>query len=321
MCTTHLYTYEYPDGRRETVSRPSLCPSARHTQPCSHNVFFHHAAVSVPYAPPAALPALDGPSTYSAPYLGRFPPSPSYSPRLSASGLGSVDAPDRPLGSPGRDGRRPPGLYGGGPREQRVEPGRHRRDASERVILVDGTSASTAPWSPSSANTSPREPSSRRPVIVDEPARRDRDRPRVRIDIFDAQRQNKHTHREQKDQEEQDRLRRLHAKIAKANAEIDSRSPVPDAPASVRKQSSTSAAAAARSTSRAARDREEELLDAVRRLDMEEKAREERRRRHDEEAWRRRLMQRMAPGPRATVGPPGCRRHRVEYDDGVFRRG
>ncbi|KAG5920114.1 hypothetical protein E4U42_006303 [Claviceps africana] len=318
MCTTHLDTYVYPDGHHETVSRPSLCPSACHGQPCSRNVFFHHAAAPVPYAHPPAPPF------YSAPYLGRFPPSPSYSPRLSASSLGSVDASDRPLGSPGHDGRRMSSSYAGRHGEQRAESsGRPRRDRPGGILVADSHPASRAPSQgfafPSTAPSSPAadtSPASRRRMIVDEPRRHDRSRnrsrsrSRVRIDIFDGPRPDKHTRREHHEASgEQDRLRRLRAKIAKANAEIDSRSPVPDAPV--------------RPASRAARDREEELLDAVRRLDMEERAREDRNRLaqwHDEEARRRRLLQRMAPRPTATPGL-GTRRHGVEFDDGVFRRG
>ncbi|KAG5990900.1 hypothetical protein E4U54_004010 [Claviceps lovelessii] len=435
MCTTHIHTYVYPDGHKETVSRPSLCSSSLHNQPCVHNTFFHHASISVPYGHPAApspQPAFDGPSSYSASYRSHFlPPSPSYSPRLSASSYRSGDESDRSFRSSQGDRRARSGLHVHDSRRDRDD-GRdrgrddsrdygrdHDRTHPERIVLVDNPPTSrtpprafafpsTAPSSPSFASASPR-----RPMIVDERSRHDRheqererqrqrqpERPRIHIEIvgghgqhkhirqssnssFDSRRsyyhsaseeeellrrrrqrrhhepeleqeaQEKQKQRQEKQRQEkqrqekqrqekqrqekqkhqdalkmaredaqdkQDRQANLRAKIAKANAEIASRQPVPVAPAAARapalKRSSTSTAAP-----QSARDREEELLDAVRKLDIKEKAREERgriARREEEEAQRRRLMQRMVPGRRATVGP-GSRRYRVEYDDGVFR--
>ncbi|KAF7561592.1 hypothetical protein G7046_g2556 [Stylonectria norvegica] len=71
--------------------------------------------------------------------------------------------------------------------------------------------------------------------------------------------------------------------------------------------------------------READLIEAVRRLDFEETRRDEKARRlakkeekKEDEAQRQRLMERMMPRRRATVGP-GSRRHRVLYDDGVYR--
>ncbi|KAG5999580.1 hypothetical protein E4U43_001985 [Claviceps pusilla] len=423
MCTTHIHTYVYPDGHKETVSRPSLCSSSLHNQPCVHNTFFHHASISVPYGHPAApspQPAFDGPSSYSASYRSHFlPPSPSYSPRLSASSYRSGDESDRSFRSSQGDRRARSGLHVHDGRRDR-DHGRddsrgygrdHERTHPERIVLVDNPPTSrtpprafafpsTAPSSPSFASASPR-----RPMIVDERSRhdrheqereRERERPRIHIEIVGGHGQNKHIRQssnssfdsrrsyyhgaseeeevlrrrrqrrhhelelEQEEQEKQkqekqkqekqkqqaqqkhkqpqpkhqdalkkaredaqekqDRQANLRAKIAKANAEIASRQPVPvapaPAPAPALGRSSTTTAAP-----QTARDREEELLDAVRKLDIKEKAREERgrlARREEEEAQRRRLMQRMVPGRRATVGP-GSRRYRVEYDDGVFR--
>lgn len=191
-------------------------------------------------------------------------------------------------------------------------------------------------------------------MIVDERTRHDRDRPHIQIELVDGHRKNRHTRqtsasshdsrnsytsaseddewrrrrleleqlgaeRRRQAQEEEIRQSNLRARIAKANAEIASRQAVPVAPAPLKRSSTSSAAKAAPS----AKGREEELLDAVRRLDIKEKKREDRgrvERREEKEGagQRHRLMQRMIPTRRATVGP-GSRRHRVEYDDGVYR--
>ncbi|QPH02846.1 hypothetical protein C2857_007064 [Epichloe festucae Fl1] len=368
MCTTDFHTYIYPDGHKETVSRPSLCPSSRHNQPCSNNILFNHAAQSVPYGRPVA-PAFGGPSSYRAPYLRHFPPSPSYTPRPSTPNYRSGDESDRSYHSSSSARRRHSGVH---VNVQRAESDRHGRDRRERILLVDNPPTprtppqafafpSSAPSSPSFASSSPfivdthpRGSTSRRPVIVDERTRHDRDRPHIQIELVDGHRKNRHTRqtsasshdsrnsytsaseddewrrrrleleqlgaeRRRQAQEEEIRQSNLRARIAKANAEIASRQAVPVAPAPLKRSSTSSAAKAAPS----AKGREEELLDAVRRLDIKEKKREDRgrvERREEKEGagQRHRLMQRMIPTRRATVGP-GSRRHRVEYDDGVYR--
>ncbi|KAG6019332.1 hypothetical protein E4U41_003284 [Claviceps citrina] len=380
MCTTEIYTYVYPDGRQETMSRPSLCPASRHNQPCFNNAYYRHAAVPVSYGHPVA-PAMSGPSSYSAPYLGPFPPSPSYSPRMSAASYRSGDESDRSFRSSNSD--RPPssssGFYASG---QAMEPRRHARNRAERLSASDNsptsrtpphpyTFPSTAPSSPNFASTSPsvathsssRGSASRPPAAVDERAGHDRDRDRdqprnIHIEIVDGHANKRHNRqssgsshgsrrhslrsaseeeelrrrrlsgleqqhaaerRRQAQQEEEIRQSELRAKIAKANAEIAKRPPVPMAPPPLNRSSTSAMAKAAQ----AAKEREQELLDAVRRLDLEERRRENRdrhaaRREEEEEAQRHRLMQRMAPGPRATV-EPSSRRNRVEYDDEVYR--
>ncbi|KAK2591889.1 hypothetical protein QQS21_010413 [Conoideocrella luteorostrata] len=362
MCSTDVYTYVYPDGHKETVNRPSLCPSSRHGIPCVNNVVFQHATQHVPYGHPVA-PAFVGPASYSSPYYNHMPPTPNYTPRTSTPSYRSGDESDRSYHSSNSARRRRSSVYING---QRLESGRHGRDR-ERILLVDNpptprtppqafTFPSTAPSSPSFANNSPfivdaspRGHPSRRPVIVDERNRNDRDRQRIRVEPLDGHRRDKHARQsstssydsrysynsasedeerrrlrleaEQRQaekrrlaqQEEEIRQSKMRAKIAKANAEIASRHPVP-VPL---KRSSTSFAAKAH----AAKEREDELLEAIQKLNIKEKKREERGRvvqRDEEEAQRYRLMQRMVPRRRATVGP-GSRRHRVEYDDGVYR--
>ncbi|KAG5985009.1 hypothetical protein E4U55_002116 [Claviceps digitariae] len=324
MCTTELHTYVYPDGHTETFSRPSLCAYSRHNQPCSHNNFFHHAPSSVPYGHPVAqpAPAVDShfgfpppPYGHSPPSFGHFPPSPSYS-------YHSGDDSDRPFPSPRGHKPRPSGMYAG-----------------EHPFAFP----STAPSSPSYATSAPyaaadassRGSTSRR-------QERERDRPSIKIEIIDSPRHSKHVrhssnssndsrhsrhsaseaekkHHQALKRGEQTRQDKLRAKIAKANAEIASREAVPAAPAPAPKRSSTSTGGkppTRTNVAQAARDREEELLDAVHRLNIREKTREKARR-EEEEAQRQRLIQRMSPGRRATVGPGG-HGYRAEYD-GVFR--
>lgn len=365
MCTTDVYTYVYPDGRKETATRPSLCPHSRHGKPCVNNVVFQHASQSVPYSLPVPAANFSGASSFPSPYLNHFPPTPSYTPQTSTPVNRSGDESDRSYksGSSGRR-RRSSGLYING---QKLELNRHR-DRRERIVLVDNpptpltppqafTFPQTAPSSPSLGNTtpyivdaSPRSsgPSSRRPVIVDERSRtnRDRDPARIRIEFVDEPRKDKHArqsstssygsrgsftnsaseddaHRKRRlereqlraekrrqEQENQIRQERLRTRISQANAEIANRPAVPIAAAPL-KRSSTSYA------SKSTKDREHELLDAIRKLDIKEKKREMSRA-EEEEAQRWRLMQRTMPRRRASVGP-GVRRHRVLYDDGVYR--
>lgn len=107
----------------------------------------------------------------------------------------------------------------------------------------------------------------------------------------------------------------MRLRIAKANAEIAGR-PVVPAPPAPPKRSSTYKRGAVE-----VRDREAEFAEAMNRLTFEEARREEKARKleeKEEEAQRQRLMERIQPRRRATVGP-GSRRHRVLYDDGLYR--
>ncbi|UPK95818.1 hypothetical protein LCI18_006753 [Fusarium solani-melongenae] len=72
-------------------------------------------------------------------------------------------------------------------------------------------------------------------------------------------------------------------------------------------------------------NREAELIEAMRRLESERERHEEKARQRarkeemeEDEIQRRRLMERMMPRERASVGP-GSRRHRVLYDEGMYR--
>lgn len=360
MCTTDVFTYVYPDGHRETVSKPSLCPASRHGQPCSKNVLFQHGSKSVPFGHTVTAPAFVGPATY--PPLYNFPPTPSYTPRTSTPTYRSGDDSDRSYHSSSSSRRRR--VYVG----PRLEPSSGHGGQGGRTVLVHNpptpstppqafTFPRTAPSSPSFPHSSPlvvdaspRGASSRRPVIVDERPRNDRDGARIHIEFLDGGRKKKHSRQtsstssydsrysyasaseddelrrrrrevealraenERLEHEAKIRDRRLHSRIAKANAEIASREAVP-VPATL-KRSSTAAKA-----TRNVGEREQELLERIQNLELKQQAREERGRsakRSEEDAQKERLMQRMLPRRRATVGP-GSRRPRVEYTDGVYR--
>ncbi|RFU73332.1 hypothetical protein TARUN_8924 [Trichoderma arundinaceum] len=219
--------------------------------------------------------------------------------------------------------------------------------------------SANASASPSVYGSSPRGSDSsfsRRPVIVDDRTRVERvERPRIQIEVVEAapslrtpkhdrqsstssrdshgrssadeeealrrRREREERRVEKQREEEEERQRRIRLRIAKANAEINKRPPVPMPPAPIRASSFKSTAAVVNGD-----DDVKKLADGVRRMSFEEERREEKARhlarkqeqRDEEEAQRQRLAERMMPRRRATVGP-GSRRHRVVYDDGVYR--
>ncbi|CAM1505037.1 Fc.00g106740.m01.CDS01 [Cosmosporella sp. VM-42] len=340
MCTTNIFSYIHADGHKEQTYQPTLCSASRHGQPCSNEVVFQHPPQYIAYGD-------------SAPYVTQLPPTPTYTPRSSTPNYRSGDESDRSFHSSSSSKKRASGLYINGQKVLDLERRERHPSRRERIVLVDNpptprtppqtwTAPHTAPPSPNAyvVDASPREPSRRRPVIVDE-----RTRPHVKLEVVEPH-YSKHSHsrhtstssRESRQSDDEDRRRRrrekreleeleirekkLRARIAEANAEISSRPTVPVPPAPKR------ASTYKRGTVEL-RDREAELVDAVRRLDFEEARRDEKARRlakkeakkaveKEEEEQRQRLMERMMPRRRATVGP-GSRRHRVLYDDGVYR--
>lgn len=354
MCTTNIYTYVYPDGRKEQTSQPSLCSASRHGQACVNNVIFKH--------PTQFIGASPSPS-----YLSQFPPTPTYTPRSSTPNYRSGDESDRSHHSSSSNRqRRSSGIYINGQRVVDLNRREHNPSRHERILLVDGPPtprtppqayefARSAPSSPNAGSLPyivdpPREISSysRRPVIVDDRPRAER--PRIHIEVVDpnAQRTSKHDRHsstssreslgarsgtddearerrrrreerraEKEREEEETRQQRIRARIAKANAEINKRQAVPMPPAPLRASSFSSTAATL--------GRDEDILEGMNKLSFEEARREEKsqriarkEKREEDEAQRQRLAERMMPRRRASVGP-GSRRHRVLYDDGVYR--
>lgn len=187
MCTTHYYTYAYPDGRREQSRRLDLCPGSRHGQPCVDNVVLQHPTHYLQYAPGPLTAPLPGYPSYAYPPT---PPSPA-TPMLYRPGNDS----DRSYRTGSRPRSPSAGVYINGElvvadhrpchrHYRNGSGGSHRRSPSgrERIILVDGPpTPRTPPQVFSAPHTDPSSPSffpsapygrehssSRRPVIVDE---------------------------------------------------------------------------------------------------------------------------------------------------------
>ncbi|KEY72467.1 hypothetical protein S7711_05142 [Stachybotrys chartarum IBT 7711] len=330
MCTTNVYTYVYPDGRKESVQQPSLCHHSRHGRPCSKNVVFQHPSQQVTLAGQ------------------QLPPTPTYTPRSSTPNYRSGDESDRSHRSSDSRKKRASGVYINGQKILDLDDRRSTR--RERIVLVDNpptprtppqtfTGPHTAPPSPNqqpyAAYMGAGSPPTHRPMFVDE-------RPRVRIEVVDNHRgherhsstsshESRHSYRSHSGEDEEERRRRrqrredrqreeeeirhqrMRARIAAANAEIGNRPAVPMPPTPKR-------AASFKRPVVEVVDHDAELVEAMRRLDMEQKARRaaDKAERAEEEAQRQRLKERLMPRRRATVGP-GSRRHRVAYDDGLYR--
>ncbi|OLN83309.1 hypothetical protein CCHL11_03144 [Colletotrichum chlorophyti] len=332
MCTTDVFTDVYPDGRINRYEQPNFCSSSRHGHLCASPVVYNHPARHLAYTAP--LPFAPAAPTYS--FHQTVPPTPPRGPSASDTERARRD-------SSSSDRRhRPSGVYVNG--QKVLDLNRKTRSRAERIVIVDSpptprtpprqfATPYTAPPSPNVGGDvpqfrnsyMPRE--SLRPVIVDE-----RPRPKVEIEVVDSRhhrhqssdsryshssaenddrrRRRRDWEREERDRQEEERQRRMRARIDEQNEKIARRAAVP------LKRTSTGFAPPT-----ADQQREQELVDAVRRLEINQRVAADRRareREEEDEAQRQRLMERMMPRRRATVGP-GSRRHRVLYDDGVYR--
>lgn len=348
MCTTNLYTYIYPDGRKEHTRVPSLCSHSRHNIPCPNNVIFQHPPSYVSNAGEAS----SAPS--GSPFLpamgGHFPPTPTYTPRSSTpNNYRSGDESDRSgyrSGSSSRN-KRSPTVYVNGQKydlEPHVSPSsRHSRRSSrnEHVVINGPPSPRTPPTA--FANTAPSSPSA--PYIVDVNPHRASSSSRnpVVIDVVDPNeyrhskkkhhsKHSRHTstsshdssHRSHDEEEKAaSRRRRKERKQQQEYEEAERR----DAHRSSRLMDRINQANAnianrpavpmppRRSNTTSYRDAE--LAEAVRNLNLDkERRREQRAKEAEEEAMKQRLKDRMMPR-RATIS--GGRRHQVLYDDGTYR--
>ncbi|KAK1984201.1 hypothetical protein LZ30DRAFT_586743 [Colletotrichum cereale] len=345
MCTTDVYTDVYPDGRRSEYQEPKYCSTAsRSGRFCANPAVYNHPPRAVAYPSPVPAYPATGPSY---PFPQQMPPTPPLgSPRGTSSGADG-DRTRRDSSSSDRK-RRQSGIYVNG--QKVLDLNRKNRSRAERIVIVDSpptprtppkqfASPYTAPPSPNAGGHSPNfryshvRRDSLRPVIVDERTPRSK----VEIEVIDNghRRHNssdsRHSHsqsnsggddeerrrrrrdRERKEREERERLKEeerqehIRLQIAKQNADIARRSAMPF------KRTSTSFG-----PSLSDQERDQELSNAVRRLEIADRRAREAREKEEEEAQRRRLMERMMPRRRATVGP-GSRRNHVHYDDGVYR--
>ncbi|KAL0932242.1 uncharacterized protein CTRU02_213195 [Colletotrichum truncatum] len=341
MCTTDVYTDVYPDGRRSEYQNPTFCSHSRNGRLCTNPVVYNHPPRAVGY--PTAQPST------SYPYPQQMPPTP---PMSSPRNPSAESSRARRESSSSERNHRPSGVYVNG--QKVLDLNRKNRSRNERIVIVDSPPTPrtppkqfampyTAPPSPNAGGTAPQfgyshvPRGSLRPVIVDE-----RPRPKVEIEVIDnghrrhhssdsrhshssaedEERRRRRREKERKDREERERAEeelrreRMRARIEEQNKKISRRPAVPVPPAPL-KRSSTGYANVPLTA-------DQELIDAVRRLEINERRaadrreREQREREEEEEAQRRRLMERMMPRRRATVGP-GSRRHRVLYDDGLYR--
>jgi hypothetical protein len=318
MCTTNIYSYLHPDGRRETVQQPNLCRHSRHGKPCPDNVVFQ---LPSQFVGSSSAPA-------GASYLGgsQLPPSPSYTPRSGTPNYHSGNESDRShhSGSSRSSKKHGSGIYVSVNGQKVVDLERSRdRQGRERIVLVDAPR--TPPQSYSAPPPAPyivdapreRSASRHRPIIVN-------DRPyameppaikHTRHSSASSHESRRSHHSSHSDDEERERRReqrreqrrreerelKVRERIAEANKRINSRPAAPTPPAPPR-----FVRPAVHVT-----DPEADLAEAVRQMRIAEAAREE-------DAQQQRLRERMQPKRRATVSN-GSRRTKVLYENGVYQ--
>ncbi|KAH6606958.1 hypothetical protein Trco_006111 [Trichoderma cornu-damae] len=249
---------------------------------------------------------VEGPPTPRTPPTAfNFPSTAPASPSASAKASASASV----YGSSPRESSsglsRRPVIVDDRARAERVE--RVERPRIQIEVVEAAAPSHRAPKHDRQSSTSSRDSHGRSSADDEDAVRRRREREERRVD--------------KQREEEEERQRRIRLRIAKANAEINKRPPVPMPPAPLRASSFKSTAAVVGGD-----EDVKKLADGVRRMSFEEERREEKARhlarkqeqRDEEEAQRQRLAERMMPRRRATVGP-GSRRHRVVYDDGVYR--
>lgn len=311
MCVTNIYVDRYPDGREIEYRHLSTCQYGSPGRPCSAHSTLENPVRRIQYNEPSSQYMFNHPV---------FPSTPPRSPRLSGrrySGT-SYRQPSRSR-SRSDDGR----PYRHEQRPSLKPPRQHRQ---ERIIIVDAPPTPTTPpqlFAPTFSAPSSPDPRGR-PVIVDErprapSPRRARpapawDTPSASHTSFDL-RAGERTRR-QRDIDRDEEARRAR-RIAEANEDIKRRAAVPLAP---------------RATYvRPVIEQVQGLPERLGGLSLEERGEAERRREREreramkqkleaeeEEAMKRRLRERQMPRRRFTVGP-GHRRHRVLYDDGLYR--
>lgn len=350
MCTTNVYVNMRPDGRRSTTPQVLLCPSSRFGRVCAAHVEVHHPTPHDMLVMPPPAPVTNMPPTPS------YSPRPSSSRESGSeserrSSRSSRHSSRHSSTASAQRRQRSPGVYVNG---QRVVDA-HGSSRRERILLVPNPPTPrtppqsyqmprTAPPSPSANlavphGSSPRD-SYNRPYIVDE-------RPRIHVqlnnlpaspapssrhsrqastssrgsrrssnaDADDEERRRRRQEREER--REAHKAQELRERIEKANAEIANR------PA-VRVVNNTGAATVER---KSRRDDFDGVVDSLGRMTVEDRnwketkahkkalKLEQEEKQADEERERR---ERTMPRRRATVGP-GSRRHRIAYDDGLYR--
>jgi hypothetical protein len=319
MCVTNIYIDRYPDGREVAFRHVSTCQYGSPGRPCpTHSVVQN----------PVRMIQYDEASTQN---ILNYPVFPSSPPLSSASSQHRYSGGSRRHSrsqSRSDDGR----IY---IRRSSLKPTRqHRR---ERIVLVDAPPTPTTPPQLFAGTfTAPSSPDPKgRPIIVDErpfyressPRQRQRSRsrpaqwdsPSSSHTNFNLQAEHEKEERAQREQaREQARIERRREerlaqldeearkarRIAEANEDIQRRAavPIPTPPRP-------------RTYLRPVVDQTEALQERFGGLTLNGPAPVDA---AADEAMRQRLRERQLPNRRSTVGP-GHRRHRVLYDDGVYR--
>lgn len=329
MCVTNIYLDRYPDGHTVEFRQTSICQYGSQGRPCPTLSTIENPVRKINWGEPTTELMLTRPI----PQPHQRPQSPHRSPashhRHSSSESGHRRRHSKHLLSPLRPTRQ------------------HKK---ERIILVDSpptprtppqkfNQTFTAPSSPASPAYRAAEHDRGRPVIVDErplhripsigavvAPRRNRSQSRNRHVIWDSP-SNSHTsfnsrlRREEEERElerirqrdiEKEAERRKQAFIRAQDEEIRRRPAVPLAPVLPRRGTYTRPVVTVV-------DQGDVLPVMMGGLSIGDSGRGRLRREQDEqESMKQRLRERQLPKRRASVGP-GYRRHRVAYDDGMYR--
>ncbi|KAM3519416.1 hypothetical protein MY4038_009790 [Beauveria bassiana] len=350
MCTTKVFVTVHQDGHRSTTSQVLLCPASRRNRPCADHTVVQQPASrdQLPHAP--AAPAISFPPTpeYSPRPSSHYSPHPSNYSRPSSRG--SADRHSSRHSSTSSSRRREPGIYINGQRIINA----YNSSRPERVMLVPHPpTPRTPPQSNSMPRTAPSSPAANlaipyssspgqhynQPYLVDERQRGLHHHHHVAVQpaspVSSSSRHSRQTSASSQgsrrsfssaaDDEERRRRRdergerrssrktdELRDRIKHANDEIANRPSVRTVePVTER---------------RSRRDGHEELVGVMSRLNVEDKNWRQRRayekaamlEEEEIEAQNQRMRERTVPQRRATVGP-GSRRHRIAYDDGLYR--
>lgn len=351
MCVTNIYVDRYPDGREVEYRHLSTCQYGAPNRPCATHSTQENPVRKIQFNEPTSQFIYNNtpprsPGHHHISDSHRRPSSSSerrHKLRLPTrthrkERIIIVDAPPTP--------RTPPQLYPqtftapSSPNPPYASPSRRGRP-----IIVDERSMRQRHRTPSVGAVISDRPI---PIISRSQRRRSLSRPRVNWDTpstshtsFDLAREREREREREKEKDREELARRLRRAAAERDAQLDaslrraqrraaldeeilSRPAVPFAPprrnnTHLRPVVDQSVALQGMMGGLSLNDRigERALTDAAQERRRAERERKERER-SEEEALRARLRERQMPRRRFSVGPGG-RRHRVLYDDGVYR--
>ena len=316
MCVTNIYVDRYPDGREVEFRQISTCQYGSPGRPCHTHATVENPVRMIQYGEAPTQNIMNHPM---------FPSSPPLSSTSSQNHHSGGSRRHSRSQSRSDDGR----IH---VKRSSLKPTRqHRR---ERIVVVDAPPTPTTPPQIFAGNfTAPSSPDPKgRPIIVDErplysttpPGQHSRSRPYPVPDwdtpstshtSFDLRAEREREERAAQRERDQARIQRRREeraaqlesearqarKIAEANDDINRRAAVPIA-----------MPPRPRTYLRPVVDQTQVLQERLGALTLNGRGAE------SDEALMQRLRERLLPSRRSTVGP-GLRRHRVMYDDGVYR--